>query len=81
MWMDKLVRGNCQKCNKTYILPIGQLGLHQDPTGLLMCTTCCKEQYWYDKKRCDMCSEKTICKGLFVKNFQNHIEKGRVEGI
>lgn len=79
--MDKLVRGNCQVCNKTYVMPIIQLGLHQDATGRIMCPSCCKEYYWYDKQRCDRCSEKTVCKGIFLKNFQNHIKKGRLKGI
>lgn len=76
------VKGKCEKCGKTYMLPVADLGRHQDDEGNVMCWACCKEFYWGKAPdRCSGCSELTMCKGLFVDNFKNHIAKRRVEGI
>ena len=76
-------RGNCHKCGKAYLMPHADLGRHQDDEGNVMCWQCCKEVYWGVKNpdRCSGCSELTMCKGLFVSNFKNHIAKGRMEGV
>lgn len=78
--MIATIKGKCEKCGSAYVLPIADLGRHQDEEGNIMCWKCCKEVYW-GNDRCNGCSELTMCKGLFVKNFKNHILKGRIEGL
>lgn len=80
--MIKKKRGLCQKCETAFIFPANDIGRHVDPdNGLLMCWSCCKKRFWYDKDRCGPCSQKTMCKGLFMHNFRNHLNKGRIEGV
>lgn len=65
----KKVRGNCDKCGKAYMMPIHELPLHAVDPGLILCYQCCKKQYFWDKNRCPLCSERTMCKGRFRPNM------------
>lgn len=76
---QKMFRENCQKCGTVFLTPISEIPLHVVEPGIVLCWKCCKEEFWYEKERCDRCSEKTMCRGLFSKNIRKMLE--RTEGV
>ena len=78
----KKVRVNCGKCSTRFITPFNELPLHVaefDGQHVILCPKCCKEQHWFEAGRCNQCSEKTLCKGLFLSNLKRSIHN--TEGI
>lgn len=78
----KKVRVNCGKCKTRFIAPFTELPLHIaeiDGEHVILCPKCCKEKYWFEADRCNQCSERTMCKGLFLTNLKEHVDK--INGI
>ncbi len=80
--MIKRVRINCGSCKSHFIVPINEIHLHvYDKLGdsIVLCQACCKKQYWYEKDRCEHCSEKEICNTSLLDALLSQINK--VKGI
>jgi len=80
--MEKRVRINCGKCGTVNTFVISELPLRIDNSEgipLILCHKCCKEKKWYTQQICDKCSEKTLCKGLFLSNLKEAIKN--LEGL
>ena len=75
----KKIKCKCQSCNLSFILPIGEVTCHTNDSGIILCWKCCKEEHYWDDKRCPLCSDKTMCRGRFLKNLKIHVEN--IKGI
>lgn len=78
----KKVRINCGECSTRFIIPINEIHLHVYDKGgdsVVLCQKCCKKQYWYEKGRCEYCSEKDSCNTSLLDTLRGQID--RVKGI
>lgn len=74
----KKIRTNCGKCQTQFVIPFDEIPLHildQEGDAIILCPSCCKKKYWYEKDRCDKCSEKNICEGKFKINVLQDLQK------
>lgn len=75
----KYAKGACGKCGTSWMFPILEIPLHIIEPGVILCWQCCKEQHYWDDKRCSICSEKTCCKGRFRTNMSKNIKQ--IKGV
>lgn len=72
------LKGRCGKCNRVNTFVKDEIPLRIDNSSgdsILLCTVCCKKLKWYTEEICKKCSEKTMCRGLFLSNMKKALKK------
>jgi hypothetical protein len=62
-----------------FIAPLIEVQFHADLEGNIMCYRCCRDVHWFSSGRCNMCSDRTMCKGKFLPNMKRALDN--IKGV